>query len=58
MGTPNLWVTIDAKRNAKAEEMSTVAASQKLDPRRRIERNKDKKSQVHRDVPQRHNGDI
>jgi hypothetical protein len=41
IGTPSLCVTIEANRNAKVEEISTVAPSQKFDPRRRIWRKRE-----------------
>lgn len=42
MGTPSLCVVIDANRKAKLDEHKTVAASQKLDPSRRIDKNSDR----------------
>jgi hypothetical protein len=39
MGTPSLVVTSSPKRKAKIDEISTLVASQKLEPIRRIERN-------------------
>lgn len=38
MGTPNLWVVKQANKNAKPEEKRTDVASQKFEPRRRIDR--------------------
>ena len=41
IGTPIFIVTVSPKRNAKTEEVRTVAASQKLDPSLRMERKSD-----------------
>lgn len=42
MGTPSLCVVIDAKRKAKVDEKRTVVANQKLEPRRRMDKNRDR----------------
>lgn len=43
IGTPNFVVTMSPNKKANSEEKSTVVASQKLEPIRRIERNRDTK---------------
>ncbi len=43
MGTPSLVVTIRPNRKAKEEEKMTLMASQKLEPMRRMERNRETK---------------
>lgn len=42
MGTPSLCVVIEAKRKAKVDEKRTVVANQKFEPRRRMDKNRDR----------------